>query len=70
MGAAYRPEQVIRFLLKNGFERVGQKGSHRKFRKAGRVVIVPMHSELATGTLMAILKQAGLTLAALRQSEH
>lgn len=44
-----------------GFEFVSQKGSHRKFRgPTGRIVIVPMHKEIAIGTLKSILRQAGM----------
>jgi predicted RNA binding protein YcfA (HicA-like mRNA interferase family) len=41
---------------------VSQRGSHLKLRHAdGRTVIVPLHRELARGTLRSILRQAGLT---------
>lgn len=44
--------QAIRALSKGGFVRVGQRGSHVKLRhRDGRVVIVPIHGELARGTL-------------------
>jgi predicted RNA binding protein YcfA (HicA-like mRNA interferase family) len=54
--------QMIRILKKNGFVAVSQTGSHRKFKKDGHVVVVPMHSEIAKGTLKSILAQAGLSL--------
>jgi len=57
-----RPEQVIKGLEGNGFLYVSQKGSHRKYRKGSRIVIVPMHYEVAKGTLRSILEQSGLTL--------
>jgi predicted RNA binding protein YcfA (HicA-like mRNA interferase family) len=54
--------EVIRALEKAGFRRVGQRGSHVKLKGlAGNVVIVPMHDELARGTLHSVLKQAGLS---------
>ena len=62
MPQVLRPEQVIKGLERNGFRFVNQRGSHRKYKKGGRAVIVPMHYELAKGTLMSILEQAGLTL--------
>lgn len=68
MGSKYPvlpPNDVIRALSKVGFERVSQKGSHLKLERKGsptRVVIVPMHNELAKGTLKSILEQAGLEL--------
>jgi predicted RNA binding protein YcfA (HicA-like mRNA interferase family) len=58
---------VVRALERAGFVFRSQKGSHRKLRHAdGRTVIVPMHRELAPGTLRSILKQAGLSAAELR----
>ena len=43
-----------------------QRGSHAKFvRRQGdevRVVIVPLHREIAVGTLRSILRQAGLSV--------
>jgi len=62
MPVVLRPEQVIKGLERNGFHFVKQRGSHRKYKKDNRTVIVPMHYELAKGTLMSILEQAGLTL--------
>jgi len=57
-----RPEQVIRGLEGNGFRFVKQRSSHRKYKKDGRTAIVPMHYEVARGTLASILEQAGLTI--------
>lgn len=68
MGSKYpilSPQEVINVLIRLGFEKKSQKGSHAKFIKKGnplRVVIIPMHNELAKGTLKSILEQAGLTL--------
>jgi predicted RNA binding protein YcfA (HicA-like mRNA interferase family) len=62
MPPVLKPEQIIKGLEKNGFMYVSQKGSHRKYRKGGFTVIVPMHYEIAKGTLRSILEQAGLTL--------
>ena len=57
-----RPDQVIKGLEGNGFHFVKQRGSHRKYKKDSRTVVVPMHYEIAKGTLSSILEQAGLTL--------
>jgi predicted RNA binding protein YcfA (HicA-like mRNA interferase family) len=62
MPLVLRPEQVIKGLENNGFRFVAQKGSHRKYRKEEKTAIVPMHYELARGTLSSILEQSGLTL--------
>ena len=54
--------QVVKALGKAGFGQVSQRGSHVKLRhEEGRVVIVPLHDELALGTLRSILRQAGLS---------
>jgi len=52
--------RIVRALEKLGFERTGGKGSHVKLRSGPRVVIVPMHPEVAPGTLRSILRQAGI----------
>lgn len=60
-------ERVIRALKRAGFAQLRQKGSHVSLEKrSGDQVwktVVPMHPELARGTLADILKQCGLTLA-------
>ncbi|MBR4918366.1 MAG: type II toxin-antitoxin system HicA family toxin [Bacteroidales bacterium] len=55
-------KNVILLLQKNGFVLKGQKGSHLKFEKEGRIVIVPNHGSkgVEKGTYYSILKQAGL----------
>ena len=65
MPPVLKPQQVIKALEANGFRFVKQKGSHRKYKRNGRTVIVPMHYELAKGTLLSILEQAGISLDAL-----
>ena len=57
------PKEMIKYLSKNGFEKVSQNGSHIKLRNNdnGITVIVPYHSKnLKRGMEQAILKQAGL----------
>ena len=58
-------EQAIRALERLGFERVRQRGSHVVLRKQtpeGTIgCVVPLHRELAIGTLHGILKQAHVT---------
>jgi predicted RNA binding protein YcfA (HicA-like mRNA interferase family) len=59
---------AVAALGRIGFRQVSQKGSHVKLRHGdGRTVIVPMHRELAVGTLRSIIRQAGLTVAAFEQ---
>ena len=55
--------QVAAALTKGGFERVSQRGSHVKLRRAdGRIMIVPLHRELAIGTLRSVIRQSGLSV--------
>jgi len=51
--------QMVALLVRAGFVRVSQKGSHVKLRAGDRTVIVPLHAELAPGTLKSVLRQAG-----------
>ncbi|MEO7802924.1 MAG: type II toxin-antitoxin system HicA family toxin [Actinomycetota bacterium] len=54
--------EAVKALGKAGFDRVSQRGSHMKLRNLeGQTVIVPLHRELAKGTLRSILRQAGLS---------
>jgi predicted RNA binding protein YcfA (HicA-like mRNA interferase family) len=56
--------EVIRALERLGFLQVRQRGSHVVLKRTGpdRVAgcVVPLHPELALGTLRGILKQAGV----------
>ena len=55
-------QEAIRALEKLGFVQVRQRGSHVVLKKrtaAGEIgCVVPLHSELAMGTLKSILRQA------------
>jgi predicted RNA binding protein YcfA (HicA-like mRNA interferase family) len=57
--------EIISALRKAGFEEVSQHGSHKKLKDDSdppRTVIVPMHDEVARGTLRNILVQANIDL--------
>ena len=55
--------EAIRVLERAGFAQVSQRGSHVKLRGTSRrVVIVPLHDQLARGTLRSIIRQAGLSV--------
>jgi predicted RNA binding protein YcfA (HicA-like mRNA interferase family) len=49
-------------LRRAGYEQVSRRGSHLKLRSGDLTVIVPLHRELAPGTLRSILRQAGMTV--------
>jgi len=57
--------ETVHTLEKLGFEQMRQRGSHVVLKKqtpAGEVgCVVPLHRELAIGTLRGILRQAGVT---------
>jgi predicted RNA binding protein YcfA (HicA-like mRNA interferase family) len=53
--------ELIRVLQTAGFRVVRQKGSHVSLQKGRYNTVVPLHHELARGTLVGILKQCGLT---------
>jgi predicted RNA binding protein YcfA (HicA-like mRNA interferase family) len=56
------PAQLIRVLRRKDFVFKSQRGSHAKYSDGLHTAIVPMHDEIARGTLRAILLQAGMTL--------
>lgn len=52
--------KIVKRLESEGFELISVKGSHHKFRKGDRTVIVPHpKKDLPQGTAKAIAKQAG-----------
>lgn len=53
--------EMIKALNHAGFIQISQRGSHVKLRhEEGLIVIVPLHKELAKGTLRSILRQADI----------
>ena len=70
MGSKYpvlKPSEIIRVLKRFGFVFKSQKRSHAKYVKITKgeptkTVIVPMHDEVAKGTLQSILEQSDLSL--------
>lgn len=52
--------EIVKRLEKDGFVLVSVSGSHHKFRKGDRTVIVPHpKKDLPLGTARSIAKQAG-----------
>lgn len=56
--------EAVRALERAGFQPVSTRGSHCKLRNPsrGRTAIVPLHRELALGTLASVLRQAGMSI--------
>jgi predicted RNA binding protein YcfA (HicA-like mRNA interferase family) len=51
---------VVKILVREGFVHIRTKGSHAILRKENRVIPVPLHPELAKGTLLSIIRQSGV----------
>ncbi len=54
--------QTLRALERLGFRTVRQRGSHIVMRRGPAGCVVPNHRELKAGTLIGLLKQAGVDL--------
>jgi predicted RNA binding protein YcfA (HicA-like mRNA interferase family) len=54
-------DKLIKLLKRTGFQVVRQKGSHVSLQKENYKTVVPLHYELARGTLLGIMKQCGLS---------
>jgi len=52
---------VIRGLERLGFVVARQRGSHIVMRRGSSGCVVPNHRELKVGTLVGLLKQAGVS---------
>lgn len=65
MGSKYpvlRPTEIIKCIEKFGFEFKSQKGSHVKYTNGNKTTIIPMHDEVAKGTLKGILELTDIPL--------
>ncbi|MBV6480256.1 MAG: hypothetical protein HGGPFJEG_03113 [Ignavibacteria bacterium] len=56
-------KEVISILNQFGFKVINQRGSHIKIRRviddSKQTLLIPNHKEIDTGTLRAIVRQAG-----------
>ena len=59
-----KPSQVVRAFERLGWRVARQRGSHIILTKAGSIATlsVPDHSQVARGTLRALIGRAGLTI--------
>jgi predicted RNA binding protein YcfA (HicA-like mRNA interferase family) len=61
----FSANEIIKALEKAGFRVIRQKGSHISLYKRSDIktylVVVPTKSEVKRGTLLSILKQAGMS---------
>lgn len=54
-------KDAIKIFALFGFVQVRQKGSHVVLRHEDRGCVIPLHKELAIGTLRSAIRQAGIT---------
>jgi len=54
-------KRLIKALESLGFEVIRQRGSHVILKRGSDGCVVPLHKEIASGTLNAILKQSGIS---------
>jgi predicted RNA binding protein YcfA (HicA-like mRNA interferase family) len=54
-------DDLIKALIKAGFQIIRSKGSHVSLNKGEYNTVVPLHDEISKGTLFGILHQCGLT---------
>lgn len=58
-------EKVVKTLAKAGFVHIRTTGSHAILKResdGGKIIVpVPLHKELAKGTLLSIIHQIGMT---------
>jgi predicted RNA binding protein YcfA (HicA-like mRNA interferase family) len=59
--------ELIKILEKKGYSQIRTRGSHVRlypsnFLSGAKKLTVPLRKELKTGTLLGIMKDAGLTL--------
>ena len=54
--------KAIKVFESLGFSIVRQKGSHVVLRKGNKGCVIPIHKELAVGTLRSAIKQSGIEI--------
>jgi predicted RNA binding protein YcfA (HicA-like mRNA interferase family) len=62
--------EVVRALERLGFVVTRQRGSHIVMRRGSMGCVVPNHRELKVGTLVGLLKQAGVSTEAFVEALH
>ena len=55
-------EEAIKIFKSLGFHVARQKGSHVVLRRKDFGCVIPLHKELAIGTLRGAIKQTGITV--------
>ena len=55
-------KEVVSVFEHLGFKHARQRGSHVVMRRDERGCVIPLHRELAIGTLRSIIRQAGVSI--------
>lgn len=55
-------DEAAKALIRLGFWKVRQTGSHLIMRKGERTVVVPQHKPIKPGTLAGLVAQAGVSM--------
>lgn len=55
-------KDLVKFFVKQGYSTSHQTGSHMILENLnGKILVIPKHKEVSTGTLRAIIRQSGLS---------
>ncbi len=54
--------EAVKVFIRLGFHEARQKGSHVVMRKDDKGCVVPLHKNLAVGTLRSAIRQAGISV--------
>ncbi len=54
-------KEAIKIFERLGFNIARQKGSHVVLRRSDKGCVIPIHKELAIGTLRSAIRQAGIS---------
>lgn len=58
-----KPKEAVKVLIKVGFVKKRQTGSHLILAKGGKIIPIPIHpKDLKKGVVRSIIKQSGLTI--------
>jgi len=62
--------EAVKTFQKMGFAVARQRGSHVVLRNGASGCVIPLHKDLAQGTLRSAIKQAGVTAEAFIAAFH
>jgi len=54
--------EAVKVFIRLEFHQTRQKGSHVVMRKGDKGCVIPLHKNLAVGTLRSAIRQAGISV--------